>query len=134
MSNAERFDDRVRALRDEAAIAGDLRMVAICDRALDCRDDYGTEEAREECALLLALDQLRQAGGGRHGLRIRDGQGAAVNREPFEVRVYSEGAQAPHWKAGCRTLDEAERIAARYRDRADRNGWNVRVEVSEVQP
>jgi len=34
-------------------MAGDLRMVAICDRALDCRDDYGTEEAREECARVM---------------------------------------------------------------------------------
>ena len=50
MSNAERFDDRVRALRYEAAMAGDMRMVAICDRALDCRDDY---EAREECARVM---------------------------------------------------------------------------------
>lgn len=53
MSNAERFDDRVRALRYEAAMAGDMRMVAICDRALDCRDDYSTEEAREECARVM---------------------------------------------------------------------------------
>lgn len=53
MSTAEQFDDRVRALRNEAAEAGDLAMVAICDRALDPRDDIGTEEAREECARVM---------------------------------------------------------------------------------
>ena len=54
MSAAEQFDDRVRALRSEAAEAGDLRMVAICDRALDPRDDVSTEEARAECARVIA--------------------------------------------------------------------------------
>lgn len=29
----------VRALRDEAAVAGDLKMVAICDLALDQAND-----------------------------------------------------------------------------------------------
>ena len=50
---AEAFDDRIRGLRSAATEAGDLKMVAICDRALDCRDDVGTEEAREECARVL---------------------------------------------------------------------------------
>lgn len=54
MGNAERFDDQVRALRTEAAEAGDLRMVAVCDRALDPRDDLGTEEARVEVARVIA--------------------------------------------------------------------------------
>ena len=54
MSAAERFDDQVRALRAEAVEAGDLRMVAVCDRALDPRDDLGPEEARVECARVIA--------------------------------------------------------------------------------
>lgn len=54
VSAAERFEDAVKALRAEAAEAGDLRMVAVCDRALDPRDDFGTEEARAECARVIS--------------------------------------------------------------------------------
>ena len=50
---AEAFDERVRGLRSAAWEAGDNKMVAICDRALDCRDDEGTEEARRECKRVL---------------------------------------------------------------------------------
>lgn len=45
MSNSQ----NIKTLRDEAAIAGDLEMVAICDRALD-----GDPEALAECEAVLA--------------------------------------------------------------------------------
>lgn len=32
--NSDGFESRVRALRDEAAVAGDLEQVAVCDEAL----------------------------------------------------------------------------------------------------
>lgn len=40
---------RIRELRTEAGQAGDMEMVAICDRALD-----GDEEAIAECARVMA--------------------------------------------------------------------------------
>ena len=50
-------DDQIQALRDEAAEAGDLEQVAICDRALDL-----DTEARAECARVIddarAMDDL----------------------------------------------------------------------------
>jgi hypothetical protein len=39
---------QIRALRDDAGVAGDLEMVAVCERAID-----GNEAARRECARVL---------------------------------------------------------------------------------
>lgn len=41
--------NQIQALRTEAGAAGDLKQVAICDRALD-----GDEAARAECARVIA--------------------------------------------------------------------------------
>jgi hypothetical protein len=42
-------DEQIQALRIEAGEAGDLRQVAICDRALD-----GSARARRKCAGVIA--------------------------------------------------------------------------------
>ena len=42
---------QIRALRDEAGVAGDLEQVEICDIALGKPDQYRTlDDARELCA------------------------------------------------------------------------------------
>lgn len=41
-------DSQISALRDEAAAAGDLEQVAICDRALE-----GDDSARRECVRVI---------------------------------------------------------------------------------
>lgn len=48
-------DDQITALRREAAITGDVAMVAICDRAL-----RGEGRAREQCAAV--IDDARAMG------------------------------------------------------------------------
>jgi hypothetical protein len=47
------------------------------------------------------------------------------------VSVWNEGAPWPCWTAKCRTLEEAEGLAARYRDVIARNGWNKSVRVDQ---
>lgn len=41
-------DDQIRTLSTEAAVAGDMEQVQICDRALD-----GDEAARRECVRVI---------------------------------------------------------------------------------
>jgi hypothetical protein len=54
-------DERISALRDEAGKAGDLAMVAICDRALDDLDTDSRidDEQAVQRALALTVDQAR---------------------------------------------------------------------------
>lgn len=46
------IEERIAVLRDESGEAGDLKMVAICDRALG-----GSRRARRECARVLDAAQ-----------------------------------------------------------------------------
>lgn len=53
-------DTQIRALRNEAGETGDLEQIEICDRALS-----GDEDAREECARVIADADVRGAVAGR---------------------------------------------------------------------
>lgn len=48
-------DEQITALRNEAATAGDLAQVAVCDRAL-----AGSRRARRECARIIADAEAQQ--------------------------------------------------------------------------
>jgi hypothetical protein len=49
MTNGTVTNEQIDALRTEAGTAGDTAQVALCERAL-----AGDEEAREECARVIA--------------------------------------------------------------------------------
>lgn len=49
MTNGTVTNEQIDALRTEAGTAGDAAQVALCERAL-----AGDEEAREECARVIA--------------------------------------------------------------------------------
>lgn len=55
MNNDSITDEQIEALSTEAASAGDLEQVAICERAL-----AGDDAARAECALVIG-DAAAQA-------------------------------------------------------------------------
>jgi hypothetical protein len=54
MNHPEISDEQIRALRDDAGSAGDLKQVKVCDRALG-----GSARARRECAEVMAYAQMR---------------------------------------------------------------------------
>lgn len=52
-------DDMIRALRDEAAAAGDLEMVAICDAALGFDDPRSRSGCARAITSARAMDDSR---------------------------------------------------------------------------
>ena len=56
-------DEQISHLRGEAARAGDLAQIVVCDRALggtDDRDDYMTPEPHERASVERALDMTQE--------------------------------------------------------------------------
>lgn len=54
MTTATITDTQIRNLRAEAAAAGDLAQVNLCDAALGLAEAWMVDEAREQCAMAIA--------------------------------------------------------------------------------
>lgn len=90
MTTATITDTQIRNLRAEAAAAGDLAQVNLCDAALGLAEAWMVDEAREQCAMAIAAAADASDAGDLTTIPARFDGGAGVIRVG-DRRCYVEG-------------------------------------------
>ena len=101
--------ERIEALRTEAAQAGDLEMVAVCDAAIapDIDDRGKSRRGAKAEAITSAIRAMREASAARGDYAVGDRVWAGTTEEDYDegeiIEIRGEHAQV-EWDSGVGTV------------------------------